>query len=120
MCGSCWSFASVGTVEGAYFLKTDKLVQLSEQQLVDCSTKFGNKGCHGGWMDNAYKYILKYGLESAKDYSYTAKEGKCHYDKSDVVTKISGYNDIAPRDEKTMAKACASKGPLAVAVSAGN
>lgn len=38
VCGSCWSFGTIGTVEGAYFLKTEgHLVRLSQQALIDCS-----------------------------------------------------------------------------------
>jgi len=33
----CWSFGTAGTIEGAYFLKTGKLVKFSEQQLMDTS-----------------------------------------------------------------------------------
>lgn len=32
-----WTFGTTGTLEGAWFLKTGKLVSLSEQQIVDCA-----------------------------------------------------------------------------------
>jgi cathepsin L len=50
-CGSCWSFAATATLEGRYAIKKGSKVELSEQQMVDCST--ANHGCGGGWASVA-------------------------------------------------------------------
>uniref|UniRef100_A0A2K1ZAZ9 adenylate dimethylallyltransferase (ADP/ATP-dependent) n=1 Tax=Populus trichocarpa TaxID=3694 RepID=A0A2K1ZAZ9_POPTR len=64
-CGSCWAFSTTGSVEGANFIATRKLLNLSEQQLVDCDsvtdkTSCGD-GCGGGFMTNAYRCLIEAG-----------------------------------------------------------
>ena len=38
-CDSSWAFSATGAVEGATFIKHQKLLSLSEQQLIDCNKK---------------------------------------------------------------------------------
>jgi C1A family cysteine protease len=40
-CGSCWAFSAVGIME-SFALMKGQTVNLAEQQLVDCSKKYGN------------------------------------------------------------------------------
>jgi C1A family cysteine protease len=46
-CGGCWAFSAMVAVEGAEFIKTGSLLNLSEQQVIDCDTT--SYGCKGGW-----------------------------------------------------------------------
>jgi cathepsin L len=47
----------VAALEGQHALATKTLVDLSAQNLMDCSTDEGNQGCCGGLMDSSFKVI---------------------------------------------------------------
>lgn len=57
-CGACWAFAATAQIESYLLLKSGLNVSLSNQQLIDCSQPYGNIGCSGGMMDNAFKYTI--------------------------------------------------------------
>ena len=55
-CGSCWAFSTTGALQ-SYALFYNRVVDLSQQQLVDCSSRYGNNGCSGGYPYQAFKYV---------------------------------------------------------------
>jgi cathepsin L len=118
-CGSCWAFSSTGALEGQHFRRTGDLISLSEQNLVDCSKKYGNMGCEGGLMDNAFKYIRdNHGVDTENSYPYEAHDSKCRFKNKTVGADDKGYVDLPSGNEAMLTKAIAMKGPVSVAIDA--
>ncbi|XP_048085058.1 LOW QUALITY PROTEIN: cathepsin S-like [Alosa alosa] len=117
-CGSCWAFSAVGALEGQLKKTSGSLVSLSAQNLVDCATKYRTYGCHGGFMTNAFRYVIdNQGIDSEKDYPYEGREGRCRYNPSYRAANCTSYNCL-PKDEQALMEAVAHIGPIAVAIDA--
>jgi hypothetical protein len=119
-CGSCWAFSTTGSVEGINFIKTGKLVPLSEQELVSCDTK-ADKGCNGGLMDNAFEFIVKNGgITTEENYPYSSSAGHTGSCKSEKLSAhdvcIDGHKDVDSTADAL--KAAIFQQPVSVAIEA--
>ncbi|XP_062815127.1 procathepsin L isoform X1 [Anolis carolinensis] len=119
-CGACWAFSATGALEGLMFNKTGKLVSLSEQNLIDCSTKMGNHGCRGGYITKAFEYVRENGgIDSEQDYPYLEQEASgCRYNAQARVANCSSLVRIQSGSEEALEHAVATVGPVSVAVDA--
>jgi C1A family cysteine protease len=116
-CGSCWTFSATGAIEGAWSISKGQLVDLSEQELVDCAKGVGyyNLGCNGGQMESAFKFVIEHGQCSLSSYPYTAKDGTCKT--CSALAHISSCSDVRPNDQISLKGAVAQQ-PVSVAISA--
>jgi KDEL-tailed cysteine endopeptidase len=116
-CGSCWTFSATGAIEGAWAISKGQLVDLAEQQLVDCASgiSYGSHGCSGGQMEGAFKYVIEYGQCLLSSYPYTATDGACKA--CSVVAHISSCSDVKPNDQVSLKGAVAQQ-PVAIAIEA--
>ncbi|KAL8220713.1 UNVERIFIED_CONTAM: hypothetical protein K2H54_053094 [Gekko kuhli] len=122
VCGSCWSFASTGALEGALFLKTGQLISLSQQILIDCSWGFGNYACDGGEEWQAYEWVLKHGgIATTESYGpYKGQNGYCHSNTSELVAKLSHYVNVTSGNITALKAAIYKQGPVAVSIDAAH
>ena len=114
-CGGCWAFSSAGAVESAWAIKNNVLYNLSEQELIDCSSD--NNGCEGGDMDLAFQFIMNNSLCTNLSYPYIAVDDGCDIGQCDPVIHISNYSDVNPNNESALKNAVAIN-PVSVAIQA--
>jgi len=125
-CGSCWTYGTIGPIESAVAVRTNRhLIELPEQFVLDCTwtnntgDSGSNSGCDGGDSDiGALEILRKFGgiVPTAKAYgSYLSTNGYCKDIRlMDVGAKFTGWVDIKARDETATLQALVANGPLSV------
>ncbi|KAJ4772348.1 Cysteine protease [Rhynchospora pubera] len=114
-CGG--TFSAVASVESMLFIRnvTEKLLSLSEQELVDCG--FFTHGCSGASVNDSFVDIILKGLTTESDYPYTGKQGTC---KSFIpVANISGVEFVTPNNRTAFTIAVHNQ-PISVAIDASS
>ncbi|CAF1265855.1 unnamed protein product [Adineta steineri] len=120
-CGCCYAFASASVLESLYAIKTKatSVTDLSPQQITDCST--GNSGCNGGNFAPSVRYVLGQGgkIATLASYPYAGVKQTC---KTSGINQINlgniEYGAIPEGDEKTMAQALVTYGPIFIGLDA--
>merc|ERR1712168_1390542 len=93
------------------------LPSLSEQQHVDCSGRYGNYGCNGGWYQSCWKYAKAIGVnENEQSYPYYARQGRCKFNRAQVTSTVAGFHDTQPGSESALTAALAQTGPVSTTV----
>ncbi|PAN35389.1 hypothetical protein PAHAL_6G205100 [Panicum hallii] len=103
LCGSCWAFAATAAIESHLAIRPEAsiIVQLSEQELVDCD--HASHGCKGGLAIKAFNYINQNGITSRQNYPYRTfqrENGTC-LARTTPRTNITmiGWTQLEPHNE---------------------
>lgn len=117
--GACWAFAAAGAIESQIKMTTGKggkLLDLSEQELIDCDLT-DQSGCKGGSPYHAFKWIKdKGGMLEESEYPYEAQDGQCRINDGAIRKgKISTFGFVE-EDEDELQEAVYSWGPTAVGI----
>ncbi|XP_063831915.1 cathepsin O-like [Ostrinia nubilalis] len=120
LCGACWAFSTIGTMESMAAITTGKLQPLSVQEVIDCAS-LGNAGCAGGdicllldWLT-----LTKTPVVRDSEYPLMLMNGVCKAKKNATGVRVSTFtcDDFVGAEQKIL-EALATHGPVAVAVNA--
>jgi xylem cysteine proteinase len=120
-CGGCWAFAATAAIEGIHVIRGGNLTDGAPQEIIDCCAKKGYcAGCSYGAIEFAYDWVhTNGGLDTAKDYPFTAKTGSCNGNKTqNHILTISGYARVAANNEAALTAVLANQ-PVGIDIDVG-
>jgi len=114
-CGSCWAFSGAGAIEGMTKANGGQLINLSEQQFLDCC----QGSCQGGLEPMCFENGRN-GVMAESSYPYEGRDGSCRFHANQAVTRTNGYRN-GGGGESGLESTLAQVGyPVSVAVHVGS
>ena len=77
-CSSSYAFATIGVVQDKICQATNKTVQLSIQEVIDCDQN--QQGCEGGYVNKVLQWGKKKGFITADCHEYIGQKSECEVD----------------------------------------
>lgn len=74
-CNACYAFSASGTIEAMFRAQTGQVVDISEQEFIDCVS--GNDGCRGGLPHLSFRYAAENRVNFQTEYPYADSRGPC-------------------------------------------
>jgi hypothetical protein len=113
-CASSWAYASAASIAAQHKNSTKRYIELSAQNLIDCSSAQGNDGCDGGDADNSFWYVQTNGIDSVNAYPNAngPTNATCQYVSSESITTINSWRDVQKANEAALQQAVALSGPV--------
>ncbi|XP_075992762.1 uncharacterized protein LOC142987698 [Anticarsia gemmatalis] len=121
VCQSCYTFSTTGLLEGQNAIKKKQLVELSEQQILDCDKR--SYGCRsGGFMSWSLTSLMELGgIMKGADYPYTAKDGpRCLLNKNKIVVKVNRCSTFRLKSQEKLKQLLVQYGPVSIAIKGDN
>jgi len=127
-CGGCWAFSATETIESFVAIASGKLMELSEQQILDCTPNpnqcGGTGGCNGATQELAFNYThygidnMQPGLSLESQYPFQGYSQACQESKISNVVTVSGYVTLPFNNYSALMNAVVNLGPIAISAAA--
>ncbi|XP_072394840.1 cathepsin L-like proteinase isoform X2 [Diabrotica undecimpunctata] len=119
ICCAGYAFSACGSLEGQLAIHTNQLVNLSAQELLDCSG--WNQGCESGMATWSFYDVESQGLCSEDQYPYRGIDTDCLKDviTNPILAATKGHVELNA-NETTLYNAVATIGPISSLINGTN